>query len=418
MSQTSQLAVSPAKNRRAIVITAVITLAAFGPYLTGSIRTEQVAIYGYVVVLAAIGWVRYRPNLYGGGVAALWIIMLVISVIGVVAPVANTSPYQFGRPLAGIDNLLGPIAILAITWALTGSTANNETIVRTVCGITVWAMAANTALEIWAVAGGHIDLSSWHGPQTLALTSAERLEVMGRFCGIFSQPTDAGLLFSIAVVAVVHLYRQRPWLLVPVMIILAVGGILTVSKTFLFVGLPVGIYQMIKVRGNRKSRAVAAIVTLLTGGALAQTSILPAWSGEDYLLRLFTMDGSLELFTAGRYGSESSLSGAVDAVMSIAPFGGVGAQGLAVAYDSGPVEALVMAGLVGVVCYVGITLLIVRAAWKSAPEFRRLATGLGLIAAAASAGAPALTANRAGTILWLILGLTALSSRSDRRDGP
>lgn len=75
---------------------------------------------------------------------------------------------------------------------------------------------------------------------------------------------------------------------------------------------------------------------------------------------------------------------------------------------AGLIEAFVMAGAVGAVCYLVTLGLLWRVPRGTEQRARSLGYGLALIATLASAGLPALTANRAGTILWMIAATLAL----------
>ena len=100
-----QLAVSmgPTWPEKFVVIGAV--LAAFGPYLTGSVRTEQAFVYG-VTVLTIPFFARLRvPR--GGRVAFMAMLLLfVVAALGAWLTTSGVDPMPPGRALAGLDNFV------------------------------------------------------------------------------------------------------------------------------------------------------------------------------------------------------------------------------------------------------------------------------------------------------------------------
>ena len=116
-------------------------------------------------------------------------------------------------------------------------------------------------------------------------------------------------------------------------------------------------------------------------------------------------------------------------VSRAAPLAGFGAGGLdGPAYDSLWQEVLGVSGVLGVILAAAVFVMLARrlAALRTvlAREDWQLACGAAVLAAGASAGIPSLTANRAATLLWLVLGalVTARSPgpgrRAHRRSSP
>jgi TctA family transporter len=96
-------------------------------------------------------------------------------------------------------------------------------------------------------------------------------------------------------------------------------------------------------------------------------------------------------------------------VLHAFPWAGFSAAGLNVAYDSLWLEVFVVSGIIGIVLAAAMLVLLAarwarlkatlgRAEWQ-------LAGGVLALAIGASLGIPSLTANRAATLLWLVLGL-------------
>jgi hypothetical protein len=225
----------------------------------------------------------------------------------------------------------------------------------------------------------------------------------------------------VALLCLVWLSR-RAWKPLPVTIAAALevtGGVLTLSKVFLLCALPAAVLTVL--RGPARVRVITTAGAVASGFWVAGTSgLLPAWHlGGMALGRLASPQMSLtSQYSAGRYGAGGTLGPEYSDVLHNAALAGFGAGGLdGPAYDSLWQEALVVSGVLGVVLTAAV-LVMLAFRWArlrgalSRPEWH-LAGGVLALAAGASLGIPSLTANRACTLLWLVLGVL-LTSRPRR----
>lgn len=407
-----------ASPRRSVALPALLALAAFGPYVGGGFRTEQVALYGALLALAArLWWLRARPSEHGVAVAVLLGSFLALAALGAVAPPPNGTRWPQGSALAGLDNAAGPLAALAVAWMLVACGYDRARLLRTVARVTVWAMAANATLAVAAASGSTVDVRAWQ-VQGEVESVAFRAEQLGRFSGIFNQPAEAGLLYSLALLCAVYLYRDRAVLLAVTAMTITVGGVLTVSKIFLLVGLPISAWQILRASGKRQRR-YALLLAAGTGLWIAsRAGYLPEWAGGGYLARLMPGgdQAALTLYTGGRLGDTGTLAQVTDEVLHTSPMWGYGAAGLQVPYDSAWTEALIVGGLAGVFLLSATLLVLAHAWWRRRQLSDRaepvLFGGILLVVAGAAVGLPALTANRCTLVLWLLLGLLVSSSAS------
>jgi hypothetical protein len=408
---------------RGSFLTAFIAAATFGPYVFGGFRTEQIAVYGVALLMSTTAsWLRIRLPDHARLVAVLLVAPLALGLVGAVSPPFNASRYLLGSALAGLDNLVLPIAVAFVVSSMVAAGADRDALTRIVCTITVWVMTINAGLEVWATGGNGPDLDAFHGLGTLESVS-DRAEQLGRYSGIFNQPAEAGLLYSVALVAAVYLYRQRAVLLALTATAVTIGGVLTISKTFLFVGFPIGVWHVLRSAGGRVRRYAAVVALALAAWAGAKSGLTPVWKGGAFLLELMPgrNQGAVDQYTAGRLGETSTLSFVIDAVMQSSPITGFGAGGLLVAYDNAWVEALVVNGLIGAALYTAMLCALAYCWVHTRPLMdaaqTRLAGGLIIIVVGASVGVPALSVNRCATILWLLLSLLLLTAEAPDRGG-
>ena len=200
---------------------------------------------------------------------------------------------------------------------------------------------------------------------------------------------------------------------------MATGGVLTLSKVFLLAAIPIAVLTVL--RGSARIRVVLGTsATAAVLWAAGSAGMLPAWRlGGVALESLAHPGGSLAAqYSGGRYGSGGTFGSVASDVLHGAPLAGFGAGGLAKAYDSLWLEALVVSGVLGAALAV-VMLVMLACRWlrlrnRLATAEWHLAGGVLALAAGASLGVPSLTANRAGELLWLTLGtlITAISPGS------
>lgn len=403
---------------------ACLTLSAFGPYLGSGIRTEQLAVYGSLAMVC-LG-VGLRPRRSGTAAIPfilLWGSYVAIAVFSVAFPVV--ADMARGGVVGGLDNVLAPLAMLFVAWCWSG-VGRGDDLVLVAARTVVAATTVNGVLAIISMLRGGVLPLPWLSVfwgSSAESSVAIRAAANGRYSGIFNQPAEAGIAYSIAAFCLLYLvqrsHRRGAILFVGVGAILAVGGLLTASKIFLFGGVPAIAYLVIRDRVRRKQIAVLTAMLAVAGYLAGGAGVLTSWSGLSMLTSIFDSDsfgvGSL---TAGRFGESSTLEGPAQAVLQHSPIVGFGAGGLAVPYDSMWLEALVMAGIVGVALItVLFALLGIRffSIWRGrmhTPE-ALLGGAVVVLTAGASFGMPALTGNRVSTIVWIFLGMLIVTRSKD-----
>lgn len=394
---------------RAQFMCGLLALAAFGPYVGDGIRTEQAAVY-----LVAIAALLALPYLKPCGWSYLlpWAGILVVAAMSLLTPIMEHAPWGAGSLLGGVDNFFLPVAVMLIVWTLV-KRSNAVPALEAVARVTVWGSVASSVVGILST---QVDLTNflalfWGGGEGADTTTAENAATMGRYSGIFNQPAEAGLVYSLALILAVWLYSRKPVLLYPALGILAIGGILTVSKIFLFIGLPLAIwYLFCRYRLGGKLLTLASLVGMFA--LIAESGFVQEWDGFSYFARLFEapQGNAVGFYTAGRWDENSNMLGVIDAVLTARPLNGFGFAGRSVAYDSAWTEVIVVGGLPGAACLAMAFVAIFRQAYRTGnPARRRLTYLVALLMAGASLGLPVLTANRAATLVWLVLALLALA---------
>ena len=304
-----------------------------------------------------------------------------------------------------------PAALIIVTWYWTLTVPASDLIVL-MARLLIGGMAVNGVIAVAQLASGNVVVLGflprfWSASQagSVAVNAAENF----RYTGIFDQPAQAGLAYGLALLCVIFLVQRgsrRPVLLAVCAAAVITGGVLALSKVFLLGALPVAVLTVL--RGRYRVRVFLAATFAAAGfWLLGRAGVLPSWQAAASLEHL--ADPAVTHLTGARYGTGGTLGPGVADVMHASPWYGFGGGGLGIPYDSLWLEALVLAGIAGVIL---VAALLGVLAWRWAalhgtltrPEWLLAGASLAL-AAGGSLGIPSLTTDRAMTLLWLILGL-------------
>ena len=419
-----------ARRERLILWMAVITtLSVFGPYLSGSLRLEQfvvVPLFGAIIIL---GWpVLVSRPFTPLPVLLTWIALVGVIMIGTLWRPADLGGYGHQSATHGLGAVITPVMLILITW-FWAQQADTIRLVKAVARTICVAMSVNTLISLVQYATGNPQFlpflsrfwSGAAGSASVASISAGN----GRYTGIFDQPAVSGIAYGLGLLCLVYLTHtavRRRWSLVGLAAILMIaGGLLAVSKTFVFGALP--ILALVVARTPQVRLRVTAGAAFIGAAlwSLAAVHALPSWpSGVAAAKGLVSASSLTSQATGGRYGAGGTLGPVVSDVLHSSAVIGFGAGGLNVAYDSLWVEILAMGGLAGLVLMAAVFFLL-WLQWSGlrrslGPAERSLAGATLALAAAVSLGIPSLTTDPAASLLWLIIGL--LVTGQTRRPAP
>jgi hypothetical protein len=399
-------------------VAVLLTLSVFGPYLSTSIgvRTEQ-PIFMLIALRAIYGLLRRgtvsRPTLLLLGCFSA---VLLIGCIGLFIPVPTTTiGISSASSLAGFVNNTEPLLGILIAIYLVSSRYSRAEVFRSIAVTFVLLMVANSIIALVSTKVNLLPILEHFWQASSTATSANSVAVramnQGRFTGIFDQPAQAGTMYGLALFFGYYLWqtsRQSGTIRLGLaLILILVGGILTVSKIFIVLAIPLAALLLLRNIGGRP-RQIIGIGLVTIGGIylLATTGALTALVGNNQINQFFRSQGSVtQLLTGGRLGSGGTLGPVFGYVLSTAPAGGFGLAGLNVAYDSAWIDVAVTAGLAGVALYIVINAqliyryILVR---RNDPT-NGLAFTLVVFVTLGNIGFPVFVGNRISGVLWLTL---------------
>lgn len=405
------------------VVVVLMVASAFSPYLGVSlnIRYEHLIFYpaAGMLALSVLAGRRFRlPR----PVPALLICWLTLGFLTYTST-RDRAGSGLGAvdPLAVADAFLLPASILVLAFSLTRSPEQSAWLLRVAAWTTVLALSINS-LVIQAFEPEDIRdvlINFWSNPASGEVAVAEQALQGGRYGGIFNQPFDAGVGYSLGIAAWIYLFLggRRTWvwmwsLGLMTLALLVSGGISAQSKTFIYgalfvlaVTIVVGGLQSVS-RLGRITRQIAVVaLAVLVAGWLGLVESFDRTIG---LLTAFSEDpnerfSGLYGVTGGRTESVGSYFDRVVDSISLTGSGLVGAQ------DDAFISFLRGAGVLGFLLFVGVVLslfTIARRQQRASAE-RILAFSIVSFIVVASFGATAIQANRGSTVFWILIGLLA-----------
>ncbi|HFC9199435.1 TPA: hypothetical protein QFV62_001836 [Enterococcus faecium] len=212
---------------------------------------------------------------------------------------------------AGIKNWFDPFIVVMMFNLLLNR--NNditfyEKIIKKIAKLVILLLCLNTIWSILTMVYGMHTINSYFWGADLALGS--KANNMGRFSGIFIQPIEAGVIYSIGLILFWYLMDRNNKLNIFSLIslgLLFAGGILSVSKVFIFCGIPLFFFLTMFFLSPQKTSKVIIFVIFISTIVLYLMKVY--WNGFDYFIRFFKPENNksfLDLLTAGRFNGTDS----------------------------------------------------------------------------------------------------------------
>ena len=396
----------------------VLMIAAFGPYVvSGMVRVDHLVVYTlFAIRLATISVgahsvLRIRPV---GDLRWLLLSIFVLTA-GITILLRN---YQSPRQLLGaIENHVQPIAILTIVGtAIAGSRDHDlRSLAIRLINLYTFILIANTAISLSVLGATLTGVEEyvvrllrpfWGDGGAGGVSVAERSLAGFRFSGIFDQPFDAGLHHSFGLLLAVFVIRlegrlpeTRDYVR---MLVVAAGGLLSLSKVIIFGGLPIFVAYLLWERWL--GRMLWNKVVIIAGVLLAATSgvILSWWI--DLLGSLWTSTNLIRIVIGSRFsGADSVVASLTSEVLQSSPVLGLG-YGAFTTYDNAYLEYWAQGGVFALLLYLMVLATLARASilQRSSPAGRFYAV-VTVLVVFAGIGAPVLTANRFTVVFWMLM---------------
>lgn len=382
----------------------------FGPYLgMGSgLRLEHIIIYPIFMMFLLLFLVRGQKLIKPSAVImTLWLVSITLMF-------ARTffGSAAIGKALADFESVFQPVAIMFLLSVVFKRIdgAKMQLKIEVAGKLLIALLSLNT---IWSIASMFVDLNYinmyfWGSAETVAT----RAMTNGRYSGIFNQPMEAGVLYSLGLLCWLYLSERtnifKPKYTVSLFLMI-IGGLLTVSKIFIFGGLLLFFFGILSNKKILKLVVSLSFWSIAVGWPVVHF-FSSRWRGFNYLLRFFNSEqNAVSLLTADRFGTDSQQLQLFTSVWDKNPLFGLG-FGSNDVYDSALFYFFGNGGLIGLVFYISIIGYLVYLAvkyllsFKKNPESKLFGLMI-LLIIGAGAGAPVLTLNRVSTVMWVLIYL-------------
>lgn len=389
----------------------------FGPYLAFGLRTEHLAIYGcWILTLADRQMKQLRVMSQSSSkLVLLFSVPIVIGMTGLLTS-GGVSPFPKGDLLASIDNAIFYVAAFALGGVWVGMD-DRRRIVRNFASTIAVMLSLNSLIMLGQVAiDSHLNalLANFWTQSTspdgfsVAMSALQGL----RFTGIFNQPSEAGLAYGLGLMCILYLISASahgPFFRFVTLVLILFGGIMTVSKIFFLLALPIAFISVLKpyrMQSRARSYLFAAIIGVISLALIFGQSHQILRITDFFRLQILTDFG---LLSGGRYGENDGVYENISFVMRDSPLFGYGISTFGTGSDSEWLRLLGVSGLTGVLAIiVALTVLLIRLVtnFMGLPTYELiLAAGALALLVGASFGFPAMSSNRAGSMLMVLIGI-------------
>ena len=392
----------------------MLLVLSFGPYVFVSwgVRVSHLALYPLAILAVPLLFrARFEKSVWWflSVVTVPFLLTLGCAVLVVSCRGGAVSTFKL---LSHFENFVQPVALVVVMSAFTlqNRDSNTEDLLRRSCQLLVMLLCLNTVVALVQM---RCDISGvlvyFTGTVPYEMSVNYLASLMDRYCGIFNQPLEAGLAYTAGLFAWGYIERQRGKISLVAVFGLAglcLGGLVTVSKIFILGGIPLfAVYWLCgRKQGLRVSRPVLIAAPFVLGTVVYLALKWPGW----WFLKLLvpeegaTLGELIDRYTGHRFGMETSGVGLVfREVWQASPLVGIG-LGSRATLDSGYLEFLYQAGLVGLLSYLTVLGGLVWGAYLCRREERRLLIAMAVLAMGGSIGGPVLTVNRFAVIFWVI----------------
>lgn len=406
----------------------LIIIASFGPYVfpSSGLRTEHLLIYplflfAFLVLLMQRYPVWCPPPLLG-----MLVLLLGITLWTLVVPMFGNYPViSFSKYLASIENYTQPIAVIVLVIAFVRYSAYEEYLnyFRRLCRVLIFLLCLNSIVAICSI---FLDLSNFIRPFVFSCfgdqSVSQQAASMGRYSGIFNQPFESGLTYSLGLLSWGYLSRvskKSVFIDYCMLFILIVGGALSVSKVFILGGIPLFFLYWNPI-GNFKKYFSWRFFLVALICCCVILWMIKFWEGWGYFCRLFKIKGADQLvavYSGGRFGAGSTILSEFVRIWQESPLYGFG-FGVTSCFDNGYLEFFYQGGIVALL---GYSALLGIYFWHSLRNFLkgyeegRFLLAYFILVIGGNLGATVITINRFSTIFWVLTTFIFLMIQARRK---
>lgn len=376
-----------------------LLISIIGPYVAGNLRIDHLVLLASCGVSAIVFGSRRTKY------STVWMALMVAAILGAIIPVINDliwpPAYRVTSYIGVVWRLVAPVLLLFVFGVLVNK--NNKLYDWIVKKIWILGLI-NACIALMTI----VYVPSWIKFYTTGGGGESVWESalnVGRFTGVFGQPLECGVFYSLILFNLVYLWcdsRIRSWQFVISTFVCLVGGGLSLSKNFLVLGILLAVILAISLNFRKGMNFLLGIFSIIVIAIINLSFWVDASMVSAYT-DLVDKGNVLMALTAGRFGSEQTdVMLLFKSVVKENLFNGKG-LGTVLPLDNGYLEYFYQGGIGALISFLLIHGLLMVGAWR----FRSTKAGITLFFLAiysllASLGGPVITANRANILFFFL----------------
>jgi len=389
----------------------IVMLSIIGPYLIKDfgVRVDHVVIY-FLLMLSI-----HKINLLRGRNLIVSLLLLLGGAIPIISEVTSRSVTNFAQVFAGLDNYTLFFSCFVVTCVHLKS-QKDVFYTFNLIGFYLKVLSFNTII---ATISAFFDISSvlnfFHsttlGNLNLGVQSvSQNAAGMYRFSGIFDQPLEAGFAYSVGLFCIIYLvsvkHLSRPELIAYLSFVL-LGGLLSISKVFVYGGIPLGLLYASYSLRLQLTWFLWALLSLSVALIIIY-NVSDDAQAFSFLFRLLTGERFLEELLFGRFDHSSSMADAFADILFLSPLVGFGFTGPSI-YDSGYLQYFYQGGFFGIAIQLFLLCYVNYGIHSQNKKMRLFFFAVTALQIGALLGGPTMLSNRASIFLAVLYAMALQS---------
>lgn len=379
----------------------LILISSMGPYIIKSlgIRLEHILIY-FVFIWVILN--NYKININSFIIFILLIIASIIPLIGEFISNNNTSNYA--QIIAGSDNYILFASVFFISATYFNKNKDPDLFFQIVI-LNLNLLVLNTIIALISTTGLISEILFFFHSTTIenldiGVESVSALSAkMNRFSGIFDQPLEAGLSYSIGMLSSIYIYKIKKittYKFIIYIIMLNLGGVLTVSKVFIYGGLPLSIIYYCII-----NKSTISLIFLSLPVIVLTKIVLLMSGGSDFFERLLDFNNLIDNIIYGRYDVDSNIIINFEENFKNNLIFGLGYTGRSI-YDSGYFQYFIQGGILQLALQVFLLIYLTLMSRLKSPYFFLLIIFINFQQFMTLLGGPTILSNRSSVYLGIM----------------
>lgn len=387
----------------------LILISSIGPYIFKGvgIRLEHIVIYsGFIFYIVK----NYSLNIKSSKVFTIIILSLLIPIF---AELFNKNITNYKQLFAGIDNYLLFAAVYYIA-SIYIKKYKKFDFLKNLIIFNLNILGINSIIALLQAAGFLSDFLTFFHSTTLENLGTDVLPVsassvnMMRFSGIFDQPLEAGFAYSLGLLSLIYISKFKVISNIKLLlyiILLLLGGVLCISKVFIYGGVFLSIiYFVIIQKLNYK-----LILFFLPAIGIAFMGLLISGGLEFYQRLLIFKDIFTNVIYARFEEGSNIITNGINSLVGVHFIIGNGFTGVSI-YDSGYLQYIMQGGMVELALQFYIIMYLTLTSYVKSKDFFWFIFLINLLQLLTLLGGPTALANRSAIYLAMIYACITNSS--------